>query len=453
MPDSSRKLLIVEDDTGLQRQLRWCFDQYHVVFASTRAAALDKVRSERPGVVTLDLGLPPDADGHSEGLLCLEQILAVQPHTKVIVVTGNDDRANAVHAIGLGAFDFYHKPIDTEILSLIVDRAQHVHELEAENQELLRQQPDSPLAGVLASHPDMLKVCANIEKIAPCDATVLLLGESGTGKELLARSLHHLSPRAKNRFVTINCAAIPEALLESELFGHEKGAFTGALKQTDGKIELADGGTLFLDEVGDLPLLLQAKLLRFLQERIIERVGGRTEIPVNVRVVCATHKDLGQLIQTREFREDLYYRISEITVRIPPLRERVEDVLLIARAFYERYSRQNGKSLRGFSQESLLALERYPWPGNVRELENRIKRGVIMAEGKYILPTDLELAEVADDTPPPTFDLRTVREQVERQTLLRALGHSGGKMAQAADLLGVSRPTLYDLMRKLNIKY
>lgn len=448
MTERSRKLLVVEDDPGLQTQLRWCFDGFDVTVVGDRVAALEKLQKVKPQVVTLDLGLPPDADGHTEGLACLEQILSTSPDTKVIVVTGNDDRANAVRAIGLGAFDFYHKPIDAEILGLLVNRAFRVHELEMENRKLGQKKP-SPLEGVLTGSSKMLKVCTTIEKVAPSGATVLLLGESGTGKELLARSIHALSGRGDERFVAINCAAIPETLLESELFGYEKGSFTGAVKQTLGKIETANGGTLFLDEVGDLPLSLQAKLLRFLQERVIERVGGRQEIPVDVRVVCATHKDLATLITGGGFRQDLYYRISEITVRIPTLHEREGDALMLARVFLERFNKQQGRAIRGFTKDAMVALETYHWPGNVRELENRVMRAVIMAESKQINAHDLELSATAVE--PSSYDLREARDQAERQAVVRAMGHVGGKIAQAAELLGVSRPTLYDLMKKYSL--
>jgi len=449
MTESARKLLVVEDDPGLQSQLRWCFDGFDVTVVGDRSAALDKLQKVKPQVVTLDLGLPPDADGHTEGLACLEQILSKSPDTKVIVVTGNDDRANAVRAIGLGAFDFYHKPIDAEILGLLVNRAFRVHELEMENHKLALQKKPSPLEGVLTGSSEMLKVCNTIEKVAPSGASVLLLGESGTGKELLARSIHALSGRADERFVAINCAAIPETLLESELFGSEKGAFTGAIKQTLGKIEMANGGTLFLDEVGDLPMSLQAKLLRFLQERVIERVGGRQEIPVDVRVVCATHKDLVTLTTSGGFRQDLYYRISEITVRIPTLHERGGDVLMLARVFLERFNRQQGRAIRGFTKDALVAMEAYHWPGNVREMENRVMRAVIMAEGKQIAAHDLELSTTEGEA--ASYDLREARDNAERQAVQRAMGHVGGKIAQAAELLGVSRPTLYDLIKKYNL--
>ncbi len=450
MAEAAHKLLVVEDDPGIQDQLRWCFDHYEVIMAGSRTSALEQVRRYRPPVVTLDLGLPPDADGITEGLATLEGIVAECPDTKVIVVTGQNDRENAVRAVGSGAYDFYHKPIDAELLALIVNRAYRLHELEMENRDLMQQKIDVPVEGVVACSPEMVKVCRTVEKVAPSDATILLLGDSGTGKELCAHSLHDLSPRASKRFIAINCAAIPENLLESELFGYEKGAFTGAVKQTPGKIEYADGGTLFLDEVGDLPMPLQAKLLRFLQERVVERIGGREEIPVNVRVVCATHQDLPEKIRSGTFREDLYYRISEIAIQIPPLRARDGDTILLARMFLEHFNREQGRSLRSFSKDALVAMEAYGWPGNVRELKNRVKRAVIMAEGKQVSAKDLELDQVSVE--PADFSLRYVRDQAERQAVLRAISHADGKVTAAADLLGVSRPTMYDLIRKFNLK-
>ena len=450
MSSTSKTLLVVEDDPGLQNQLRWSFDGYEVLLATDREAALAHLRRSEPPVVTLDLGLPPDADGASEGLATLEQIISLAPDTKVIVVTGNDDRDNAVRAIGAGAYDFYQKPIDAEILGLIVERAFHLHALEEENRAYNRQQGNSPLDGIIAASPAMLKVCRTVEKVAPTSVSILLLGESGTGKELLADALHRLSPRASKPFVAINCAAIPDTLLESELFGYEKGAFTGASKQTRGKIEYADEGTLFLDEVGDLPLGLQSKLLRFLQQRVIERLGGREEIPVNVRVVCATHQDLPTLVSEGKFREDLYYRISEITIKIPALRERAGDAALLAQSFLESYNKQHGRNLRGFSQSALAAIESYPWPGNVRELENKLKRAVIMAEDAQIGADDLELSVPQDNAMP--FNLREVRDNAERTAVQRALSMYNGNVTQAAEILGISRPTLYDLMNKYGLK-
>jgi two-component system NtrC family response regulator len=409
------------------------------------------VQQHQPPVVTLDLGLPPNADGTAEGFALLEDILLTAPHTKIIVVTGNNQREHATRSVAMGAYDFFYKPIDADMLELIVNRAYRVYELEEENRRLSNQRAESPLEGVITGSDSMLQVCRTVEKVAPTDATVLVLGESGTGKELLARSLHQLSPRREHRFMAINCAAIPENLLESELFGYEKGAFTGAARQTPGKIEAASGGTLFLDEIGDMPAPLQAKLLRFLQERVVERVGGRKEIPVDVRVISATHKDLFDLIRTNQFREDLYYRIGEVTITIPSLKEREGDALLLARVFLERISKQQGKQGHNFSNDAMVAIENYSWPGNVRELENRVKRAVIMAEHRQISAKDLELGGDSRDEL-ATFNLREIRDRADRQAILRALNHVGGKISQAADLLGISRPTMYDLLRKFGLK-
>ena len=440
----------MEDDPGIQSQLKWSFDDFEVAVAGDREEALTLLRRYEPKVITLDMGLPPDPGGTSEGLATLQQILELAPSTKVVVVTGNDDRESAVKAIGIGAYDFYLKPIDADILGLIVNRAFRVRELEDENQRLSSNDSDSPLSGLIANSPQMLKICRTIEKIAPANVTTLLLGESGTGKEVLAKAIHELSPRAKKHFVAINCAAIPDNLLESELFGYEKGAFTGANKQTLGKIEIANDGTLFLDEIGDLPMPLQAKLLRFLQERVIERVGGRKEIPVDVRVVCATHRGLPDMIKDGSFREDLYYRLSEITVQIPSLREREGDAVLLARVFLDRFAKEQNKKTPTLSKEALLAIENYSWPGNVRELENKVKRALILLDGNQVASEDLELENTKTDDMP--FNLREVREEAERKAVLRALNHVNGNIAQAAETLGVSRPTLYDLIKKLNIE-
>ena len=451
MDTPARKLLVVEDDPGLQTQLRWCFENYDVVIAGDRDAALAALQQHKPPVITLDLGLPPDADGTSVGFALLGDILQEAPHAKVIVVTGNNDREHATRSVAMGAYDFFYKPIDADMLELIVNRAYRVYELEEENRRLSTRQTESPLEGVITSSDSMLQACRTVEKVAPTDTSVLILGESGTGKELLARSLHELSSRNEHRFMAINCAAIPENLLESELFGYEKGAFTGAAKQTTGKIETAAGGTLFLDEIGDMPSSLQAKLLRFLQERVIERVGGRKEIPVDVRVLCATHKDLHELIRDNQFREDLYYRISEVTISIPALREREGDALLLARVFLERISKQQGKKGNRFSKDAMAAIESYAWPGNVRELENRVKRAVIMAEHTQITAKDLELGGSSPEEM-ATFNLREIRDSCDRKAVVRALNHVGGKVSQASELLGISRPTMYDLLRKFNLK-
>jgi two-component system NtrC family response regulator len=442
-------LLIVEDDPGLQKQMRWSFDAQETLVAGDRETALALLRRHEPPVVTLDLGLPPDADGASEGLATLEQILTLAPDTKVIVVTGNQDRANAVKAVGMGAYDFYQKPFEPEVLGLVVERAFRLHALQQENRQLHLAQ-ESPTHGIITRDSGMMKVCRSVEKVAPTDATVLLVGESGTGKELLAKAVHQLSPRSGKRFVAINCAAIPENLLESELFGYEKGAFTGANKQTRGKIEFADGGTFFLDEVGDLSPPLQAKLLRFLQERVVERIGGREEIAVDVRIVCATHQNLKKLIEEGRFREDLYYRLSEIVVAIPPLRERHGDAALLAHAFMHKFSRQEGRPVLGFKQDALDAIDAYPWPGNVREMENYIKRAVIMAEGSQIGAGDLGLAVPAREAEP--VNLRQVRDEAERRAIIRVLARVDGNIADAAQLLGVSRPTLYDLIGRHGLK-
>ena len=450
MSQEKKYLLIIEDDPGLQKQLRWSFDAYEVLVAGDRESALAHVRRHEPAVVTMDLGLPPDPDGASEGLATLQQILALAPDTKLIVLTGNQDHANAVKAIGMGAYDFHQKPCDPEMLSLVVERAFRLHALQQENRCLRETQADSPLSGIITRDPGLLKVCRNVEKVAPSDVTVMLLGDSGTGKEVLAKALHQLSPRQGMRFVAINCAAIPENLLESELFGYEKGAYTGAVKQTIGKIELANGGTFFLDEVGDLPMALQAKLLRFLQERVIERIGGREEIPVNVRIVCATHQNLKDLIAAGRFREDLFYRLSEIVISIPPLRERVGDAALLAHHFKNKFSSQEGRPSMIFSPEALVAIEHYPWPGNVREMENCIKRAVIMADGPVISWEDLGLsASPVTDEP---INLRQVREEADHKAVLKALARVDGNVAKAAELLGVSRPTFYDLMNRHGIK-
>lgn len=450
MSQNKKNLLIIEDDIGLQKQLRWSFDAYEVLIAGDRQSALAQVRRHEPAVVTMDLGLPPDPDGASEGLATLKEILALAPDTKLIVLTGNQDHANAVQAIGMGAYDFHQKPFDLEVLGLVIERAFYLHALQKENRRLLQARDDSPMSGIISRDPGMLKVCRNIEKVAPSSATVMLLGDSGTGKEVLARALHQASPRNVQCFMAINCAAIPENLLESELFGYEKGAFTGAAKQTLGKIELANQGTFFLDEVGDLPISLQAKLLRFLQERVIERVGGRKEIPVDVRIVCATHQDLKKLTAAGRFREDLYYRLSEIVVTIPPLRDRVGDAALLAHYFKNKFSAKEGRPSLNFSEDALLAIEGHHWPGNIREMENCIKRAVIMTDGPQIAAEDLGLmATAAIDAP---INLKKIRDDAEYAAVVKMLARVDGNIARAAELLGVSRPTLYDLMNRHGIK-
>ena len=450
MIQGERHLLVVEDDPGLQSQLKWCFDDFKVEVCGDRASAIAAVRRHPPGVILLDLGLPPDPGGISEGISALKDILSLSPTSRIIVVTGDHERKNAVTAIAHGAYDFYQKPVDPEILKLIVDRAYRVFELEEENRRLQQFTKSTPLQGVIGSSSNLLKVCRTVEKVAPSDITTLLLGASGTGKEVFARAIHDLSPRANKKMVAINCAAIPENLLESELFGYEKGAFTGAAKQTPGKIEYADGGTLFLDEIGDLPLELQAKLLRFIQERVIERVGGRQEIPVDVRIICATHQDLNLHIAEGRFREDLFYRISEITINIPPLQNRDGDALLLARAFLDRFNQQYSKNIKGFTEDALHAIENYAWPGNVRELESRIKRAVIMADNGKIELEDLEIDGYGTEKSP--LNLKQVREEAERVAIVRALNRANDNISETAKSLGVTRPTLYNMLEKYGLK-
>jgi len=442
-------LLVVEDNPGLQKQLKWSFEGYQVHLAGDRTSAIELLQQYHMPVVTLDLGLPPDSANASEGLSALKEILKIAPHTKVIVVTGNDERQNALKAVSLGAYDFYQKPIDPGILGLIVDRAYQLYELEEENRRLALQQSDSPLDGVVGVSASMLSVSRLVEKVGPTDATSLVLGESGTGKELFAKALHRLSPRKDKPFIALNCAAIPENLLESELFGYEKGAFTGAVSRTKGKIETASGGTFFLDEIGDMPMPLQAKMLRFLQERVIERLGGRDIIEVDVRIICATHRNLGQLIKEGLFREDLYFRISEIVIEVPALRDREGDKVLLAQTFLDSFSEKNGRSFRGFTDSARAEIDTYEWPGNVRELENCIKRAVVLAEGNQIEASDLGLAGVENS--PQSLNLRDARERVERQVIQRALSIYNNNVTHAAEALGISRPSLYSLVKKLDM--
>ncbi len=452
MTDTAEKdikptLLIVEDDVGLQSQLRWHFEHYHVVQAENREAAIAAVRKEEPSVVLQDLGLPPDDEGVEEGFACVREILAISPNTKIVVITGHHETENAVRAIAMGAYDFYEKPVNTDTLDLIVQRAFRIHELEHKNRRL-QLEYQSPLEGIIASDAVMIRICQTLEKIAPTNVTCLILGESGTGKEVLSKAVHRLSPRCESRFVAINCAAVPENLMESELFGYERGAFTGANKRTIGKVEAAHGGTLFLDEIGDMPLSLQAKLLRFLQEREIERLGGRDVIPVDVRVVCATNKNLEEMVAEGSFREDLYYRISEIVIEIPPLREREGDRILLARHLLQKFSSEHSKIVTGFTAEAASATEAYHWPGNIREMENKIRRAVIMCEGKMLTARDLGLAE--DDG--LSINLRQVRLEAEKAAINKALTFTSGNISAAAKLLGVTRPTLYDLVKKYRIQ-
>ena len=449
MSAATRPLLIVDDDPGLLRQLRWAFSEHKVYPASTRQEAADLLRKDPAPVAIVDLGLPPDPDGASEGLAILADILAVAPATKVIIATGNETREHALRAIALGAYDFYQKPIDIDVLQLIVARAERIFDLEAENRKLQEAHAASPIDGIIASSPEMLRVLRNIEKMAPTDVAVLLRGESGTGKELLARAVHKFSARAHEPFVPINCAAIPETLLESELFGYEKGAFTGAIKQAIGRIESADRGTLFLDEIGDVPLPMQVKLLRFLQDQVVERIGGRNPVQVDVRIVCATNQDLDLMMAEGRFREDLYYLLNEVTVQIPPLRERAGDAVTLASFFLSRFAAEYGRPVRGFSASALAALRDHPWPGNVRELENRVKRAVVMTDGPLLSAADLGLAATGEDT--QSLTIRDARARAEREVLQLALVQAGSNLSKAAKLLGISRPTLYDLMQQHRI--
>ncbi len=450
MTDQPKVLLVVEDDEGLQRQLKWAYEGYEVVCAGDRDGAIDALRAHEPAVVTLDLGLPPDPDGTDEGFATLAEILRLKPDTKVIVATGHGARESALKAIAMGAYDFYKKPVDIDDLGLIVARAFHVHDIEAENRRLESGAAGTVLGSIITAAPEMMKVAKTIERVASADVSVMLLGASGTGKELLARAVHEKSGR-KGAFVAINCAAIPENLLEAELFGYERGAFTGAVKSNVGKVELAEGGTLFLDEVGDIPLPLQVKLLRFLQERVIERIGGRSPIAVDTRIVCATHQNLEAMIADGRFREDLYYRLAEIVVTIPSLAERAGDAVLLARHFVNRFSRELNPAVQSLSADALAAVDAYAWPGNVRELENRIKRAVIMADGKSLTTADLDLRGGGDEEP-KLINLRAAREIADRRAIRQALSRTDNNISGAAKLLGISRPTLYDLLKQYRLQ-
>ncbi|MBH5322489.1 PEP-CTERM-box response regulator transcription factor [Aurantiacibacter sediminis] len=454
MAEHKPKLLIVEDDQGLQAQLKWAYEDFDVTIVGNREDAIAALRAEEPPVVTLDLGLPPDPDGTTEGFKVLDEIMALKPDTKVIVASGHGARESALQAIKHGAYDFYQKPVDIEQLGLIVRRALNLHTIEKENRALAAKagEGNTVLGGMITSAPEMVKVARTIERVANTNVSVMLLGASGTGKELLARGLHDASDRKSGNFVAINCAAIPENLLESELFGHEKGAFTGAVKTTEGKIEMADGGTLFLDEVGDIPLPLQVKLLRFLQERTIERIGGRSSIAVDTRIVCATHQDLEAMVADGRFREDLFYRLAEIVVKIPALAERPGDATLLAKAFLKRFANEMNPAVTGFAPDALAAIDGWNWPGNVRELENRVKRAVIMAEGKLVAAEDLDLIE-EDEKAANVLNLKSAREKSDRTVIRHALARSEGNISNTAKILGISRPTLYDLLKQYDLQH
>jgi two-component system NtrC family response regulator len=445
--DAKPLFLIVEDDAAALRQLRWTFDDYSVETARDRPEALEQIRSATFPIVLLDLGLPPDEDGASEGLAALQEIVALSPETKVIVVTGREEHECALQAVELGAYDFYRKPVQVDEIRFIVDRARRRYELEEENRRLSHDARREPLPGVVCMSESMSAVCRLVERAAGSEISVLLVGESGTGKEVLARALHALSPRAEGLMVAINCAAIPEHLLESELFGHERGAFTGADKRVVGRLELANGGTLLLDEIGDMPAALQAKLLRFLQERVIQRVGGREDISLDTRIASATHQDLQTLAAAGSFREDLYYRLSELSIEIPPLRERPEDAVLLAQHFFERLAAEEGKRVQGLAPAAVAAIARHSWPGNVRELENRLKRAVLLAEARYITADDLDLAALDDAESAEGASLKDAVREAERRAVTRAWAEADGNVSQASKLLGVSRPTLYKLLR------
>jgi two-component system, NtrC family, response regulator len=447
MNAEEKPLLIVDDDGGLLRQLRWALSDHKVHAAANRQEAIGLIRAYQIPVAILDLGLPPDPDGASEGLATLSEIREISPGTKVIIATGNEMREHALRAIALGAYDFYPKPIDIEVLRMIIGRAEQMFALEAENRRLIdAATANSPIDGIIATSPEMLQVLRNIEKLAPTDVAVLLLGESGTGKELLAQAIHKLSRRSAGPFVPINCAAIPETLLESELFGHEKGAFTGALRQNIGRIESANHGTLFLDEIGDVPQPMQVKLLRFLQDQIVERIGGRRPVQVDVRIVCATNQDLDRMMTEGRFREDLYYRLNEVAIRVPALRERPADAVVLASFFLRRFAVEYGRQARGLSGSALAAIREYSWPGNVRELENRVKRAVVMTDGPLVLAPDLDLPY--SDNEAKSLDIRSARARAEREVIQLALTQTGSNLSKAAKLLGISRPTLYDLMQQ-----
>jgi two-component system NtrC family response regulator len=444
-------LLVVEDDEGLQRQLKWAYDGYQVVAAEDRQSAIEALRAYEPAVVTLDLGLPPDPDGTAEGFATLSEILSLKPDTKVIVASGHGEHESALRAIALGAYDFYRKPIDIDELGLIVSRAFNLHSLESENRRLESASAGTVLGSIITAAPEMMKVARTIERVASTSVSVMLLGASGTGKELLARAVHEQSGRGSGPFVAINCGAIPETLLEAELFGYERGAFTGAVKSNVGKIELAQGGTLFLDEVGDIPLPLQVKLLRFLQERVIERIGGRQPIQVDTRIVCATHRDLDAMIAGGGFRDDLYYRLAEIVVKIPSLSERPGDSVLLARHFVTRFARELNPAVQGLSPDASAAIDAYSWPGNVRELENRIKRAVIMADGKLVTAADLDFQASSAAESEMSINLRAAREVADRRAIRQAMSRAENNISGAAKLLGISRPTLYDLLKQYQL--
>jgi len=446
------KLLIVDDDEAIRTQMKWALgEDYEVHFAEDRKAAVESFEAHSPAVTLLDLGLPPCPNECDEGLAVLSDVLAIDNTAKVIIISGQGEKHNAIQAVGAGAYDFLCKPVEMEELRLLIRRCIHVMELEKEYHKLQQSQRSDVFENMLGTSPQMQAVFAFIRKVAGTNAPVLLLGESGTGKEMAAAAIHHRSTRKDGPFVAINCNAIPENLLESELFGHEKGSFTGAHIQRKGLLETASGGTLFLDEIGELPPAIQVKLLRFLQEQRLQRVGGRQELQVDTRLVAATNADLKGLINNGKFREDLYFRLAVVTIRLLPLRERGEDIVFLAREFLQRYGSQNGRTRMVFAPDALRAMSCYSWPGNVRELQNRVKRGVIMTSGSRVTAKDLELERDRGVVCSAATTLRQAREHVEREMVEQALKKNSGKITSAAAELGISRPTLYELMEKLGI--
>ncbi len=449
LPVQKPRLLIVEDDESIRTQMKWALAaDYEVFQAGDRASGLEVVKKEHPAVVTLDLGLPPSPGTTEEGFQALSEILEEDKLVKVVIITGQGEKDHALKAVGQGAYDFFCKPVQIDELKVVLRRAFHLSQIESEHSQLQQRLSAGSFEGMLGTSPKMQEVFSVIRKVATTQASILVIGESGTGKELVARAIHQMSSRSGGPFVAINCGAIPENLLESELFGHEKGSFTGAHMQRKGRVELAQKGTLFFDEIGELPLALQVKILRFLQEQVIERVGGREQIPVDARVIAATNRDLKQALRAGTFREDLYYRLAVVTVSLPLLSERGGDILFLANAFLRRYAEENKKKITGFTQQALNGLERYPWPGNVRELENRVKRAVIMSEGPKISLSDLGIAAHSKYD---KLSLKEARDILERDLIQTALARNKGNISKAASELAVSRPTLYELMEKLGI--
>ena len=445
-------LLLVDDDPEIRDQMKWAFaSDYELLEALDRSSALAHVRQAMPRLVLLDLGLPPDPDGASEGLAILQGILEINPMAKVIVVTGNSDRANALAAIAHGAYDFIEKPVQLDVLKILLQRATYLANVEQENRTLLERAGHNDLEGLVGSSAPMQDVFRMIRRVGPSDVPVLIAGESGTGKELVARAIHRQSARKSEPFIAINCGAIPETLLESELFGYEKGAFTGATQQRKGRIESAQRGTLFLDEIGDIPLALQVKLLRFLQDHTIQRLGAKETLAIDARILAATNVDLQKAIVEGKFREDLYYRLCVVTIAVPALSERGSDIILLARTFLTKFAEEEKKPLKGFMSQAVEALRTHPWPGNVRELENRIKRAVVMAEGKYVTPENLELKDPSLSEEEAST-LKASRDSREKDLVRLAWEKAEGNVSRAASELGISRPTLYQLLVRYGLK-